>query len=242
MTVVLDYLSGRVVWMGENRDKNTLDRFFSEMAPEQKALIEVVAMDMWQPYLNRVRHHCPEARIVYDFFHVVRNFGLVIDEVRRAEYRKASQADKDVIKGSRYVLLKNAVNLSDRQRAKLKDLLAANKTLNAIYVLKDQLKEVYYYDDRWRSERALDAWCQMAEEIDHPKMASFVRHLHKHKQEILNHCDYPIGTSRLEGVNNKIKVIKRRAYGYQDSEYFALKIKQAFPVLRGAQNRPLGGA
>ena len=229
MTVVLDYLTGRVVWMGLGRSKDTLDQFFAGMAEQQKALIEAVAMDMWQPYVNRVRHHCPDAIIVYDFFHMVRNFGLVIDEVRRAEYRKASEKHKAVIKGSRYVLLKNGVNLSDKQRAHLKDVLAVNETLNAVYVLKDQLKEVYYYSNRERSRRALHAWCQMAEEVDHSKMQSFIRHLRRHEQEILNHCDYPIGTSHLEGINNKIKLIKRRAYGYHDPEYFALKVKQAFP-------------
>ena len=229
MTVVLDYLTGRVGWMGENRDKNTVDQFFADMAPEQKALIKAVAMDMWQPFLNRVRHHCPKARIVYDMFHLVRSFGLVIDKVRRAEYVKADAEGKAVLKGSRYVLLKNAVNLTKNQRAKLKEVLAANKTLTAMYVLKDQLKELYHYKARWYCDKALDAWCEMAEEIEGPKMAAFVRHLRKHKPEILNHCDYPIGTSRLEGVNNKIKLIKRRAYGYGDSEYFGLKIKQAFP-------------
>lgn len=229
MTVVLDYLTGRVVWMGENRDKDTVDEFFSAMAPQQKALIEAVAMDMWQPFLNRIRHHCPEALIVYDFFHLVRNFGLVIDKVRRVEYKKADEKGKAVLKGSRYVLLKNAVNLTDKQRAKLKDVLALNKTLTAMYVLKDQLKELYYYTDRHRCDKALDAWCEMAEEIEEPKMATFVQHIRKHKPEILNHCDYPIGTSRLEGVNNKIKLIKRRAFGYSDSEYFGLKVKQAFP-------------
>ena len=229
MTVVLDYMTGRVVWMGENRDKDTVDLFFSGMTPEQKALIKAVAMDMWQPYLNRVRHHCPRARIVYDFFHLVRSFGLVIDKVRRAEYVKADAEGKAVLKGSRYVLLKNAVNLTKNQRAKLKDVLAANETLTAMYILKDQLKELYHYKARWRCAKAVDAWCEMAQEIEGPKMAAFVRHVRKHKPEILNHCDYSIGTSGLEGVNNKIKLIKRRAYGYHDSQYFALKIKQAFP-------------
>lgn len=229
MTVVLDYMTGRVVWMGENRDKDTVDLFFSGMTPEQKALIKAVAMDMWQPYLNRIRHHCPDALIVYDFFHLVRSFGLVIDKVRRAEYKKADDEGKAVLKGSRYVLLKNAVNLTKNQRAKLKEVLAVNKTLTAMYILKDQLKELYHYKDRRRCAKAVDAWCEMAEEIEGPKMAAFVRHIRKHKPEILNHCDYSIGTSRLEGVNNKIKLIKRRAYGYHDSQYFALKIKQAFP-------------
>jgi len=86
MTVVMDYFSGRVVWMGEGRSKETLDNFFAEMTDRRKEAIEAVAMDMWKPYINRVKHHCPNANIVFDFFHVVHAFGRVIDKVRRDEY------------------------------------------------------------------------------------------------------------------------------------------------------------
>lgn len=229
MTVVVDYLTGRVVWMGEGRNKETLDKFFSGMPQQQKALIEAVAMDMWDPYINRVRHHCPEAKIVFDFFHVVSAFGFVVDEIRRSEYRKAHREDKKVIKGSRFLLLRNASNLSGPQRLRLRDLLRLNRTLSAVYILKEQLKEVYRHHDRLRTKRALDSWRDMAAKIEHPEMSAFIRRLKRHEYGILNHCDFPIGTSHLEGINNKIKLIKRKAYGFHDPEYFALKIKQAFP-------------
>jgi transposase len=86
MTVVMDYFSGRIVWMGENRTTETLDTFFAELTDSQKQGIEAVAMDMWEPFINRIQHHCPDAQIVFDFFHVVQAFGKVIDEVRRDEY------------------------------------------------------------------------------------------------------------------------------------------------------------
>jgi transposase len=229
MTVVLDYQTGRVVWMGEERTKETLDGFFGKLTAEQKAGIQAVAMDMWEPFINRVQHHCPQASIVFDLFHLVSAFGHVIDEVRRSEYRKANQPGREVIKGSRYLLLKNAANLKNDQRAELKDLLAVNATLAAVHALKDQLKEIYDYSRRAWAKRSLDAWCDMASQIDHPDVQRFVARLRRYEYGILNHCDFPIGTSKLEGVNNKIKVIKRRAYGYHDPEYFALKVKQAFP-------------
>ena len=228
MTVVMDYFSGRVIWMGENRNKETLDRFFAEMTDQQKQGIEAVAMDMWEPFINRVRHHCTNAKIVFDFFHVVQAFGRAIDKVRRDEYIKAGQQDRKVLKGSRYLLLKNEENLSDNQKHRLEKVLELNSTLSILYILKEQLKLIYYYSDPEKVKQTLDDWCRMAEHVDHPAVKTFIKRLRFFEYGIVAHADYPIGTSRLEGVNNKIKVIKRKAYGFHDSKYFALKVKQAF--------------
>lgn len=227
MTVVADYFTGRVIWMGPDRNKQTLDAFFKRLRPEQKRSIKAVAMDMWEPFINRVRHYLPHTQIVFDFFHLVQGFGRVIDQVRRREYARAKGQQRDVLKGSRYLLLKNAENLTEEQRPKLAHLLEINETLARVYILKDQLKMLYYWSDRRRVKRALDDWCDMAGPIDHPAVQAFIKQLRFFEYGILNHADYPIGTSRLEGINNKIKVLKRKAYGFRDEEYFILKVKQA---------------
>jgi transposase len=227
MTVVADYFTGRVVWMGENRNKKTLDVFFKSMTKDQRRAIEAVAIDMWEPFINRVRHYVPQAKIVFDFFHVVQSFGRVIDAVRRSEYARAKADDRQVIKGSRYLLLKNDENLTLGQRRHLKSLLKINQTLSAVYVLKDQLKMVFYSSDRDVAKKTLDDWCDMAEQIRHPAVRAFIKRLRYFEYGILNHADYAIETSRLEGINNKIKVIKRKAYGFHDDRYFILKVKQA---------------
>jgi len=229
VTVILDYVSGRVVWTGEGHDKETLDRFFAGMTDEQKAAIEAVAIDMWDPYINRIQHHCPQALIVFDLFHIVKGYSFVIDEVRREEVRKAVGPMKQVVKGSRYLLLKNRDNLRPDQADRLDELLKLNENLSRVYVLKDQLKVIYRYKRRAAAKTALDDWIAMAERIDNYHMAQFIKTLRRFEYGILNHCEFPIGTSRLEGVNNKIKVIKRKAYGFHDPVYFGLKIKQAFP-------------
>jgi len=229
LTVVLDYLSGRVVWVGEGHDKETLDRFFAGMTDDQKKAIRAVAIDMWDPYINRLQHHCPQARIVFDLFHVVKGFSFVIDEVRREEVRRAVGPMKQVVKGSRYLLLKNRENLRADQADRLEELLKINENLNRVYVLKDQLKMIYQHQRRPSAKAALDDWCAMAARVDNYHMAQFIKTLRRFEYGILNHCDFSIGTSRLEGVNNKIKVIKRKAYGFHDLTYFGLKIKQAFP-------------
>jgi transposase len=229
MTVVLDYLTGRVVWMGEGRKAETLDAFFAGMTDEQKNAIEAVAMDMWEAFIKSVREHCPQAKIVFDLFHLVKGYGQVIDEVRRQEYKKADENQRAFIKGSRYLLLSNRDNLRPDQQVHLDQLLAANQRLSAVYILKDQLKTIYRYRSRSWAKKALDQWCALAAEVDHPLMQRFIRRLRFFEYGILNHCNHPIGTSRLEGVNNKIKVIKRKAYGFHDPHYFALKVKQALP-------------
>lgn len=229
MSVVLDYLSGRVVWMGEGRNAEALNAFFEGMTDEQKQAIKAVALDMWEPFIKSVRTHCPQAQIVFDLFHLVKGYGEVIDEVRRDEYKKANAHQRQFIKGSRYLLLSNRPNLRNDQQAKLDELLAVNQRLNAVYILKDQLKALYRSRDRDAAKRALDQWCDLAAQVDHPLMRRFIGRLRFFEYGILNHCDYPIGTSRLEGVNNTIKLIKRKAYGYRDERYFVLKVKQAFP-------------
>ncbi len=229
MTVVLDYLTGRVVWMGQGRKAETLGAFFEGMTDEQKQAIEAVAMDMWEPFIKAVQTHCPRAKIVFDLFHLVKGYGQVIDEVRRQEYENADKDRREFIKGSRYLLLSNRYNLRADQQAKLDELLAVNQRLSAVYILKDQLKAIYLYRSRWWAKKMLDQWCTLAEQVEHPHMRRFIGRLRFFEYGILNHCDYPIGTSRLEGVNNKIKVIKRKAYGFHDQEYFALKVKQALP-------------
>jgi transposase len=229
MTVVLDYLTGRVVWMDKGRNMETLDAFFAGMTAVQKQAIEAVAMDMWEPYINRVRYHCPNAQIVFDLFHVVRAYGEVIDEVRRDEQRKADTSMGRILKGSRYLLLSNRSRLKVDQRRRLRELLDLNERLSAVYILKDALRHIYRYRSRAWAKKALDAWCALAELVDHPLMRRFIGRLRFFEYGILNHCEYPIGTSPLEGVNNTIKEIKRHAYGFHDSRYFALKVKQAFP-------------
>ncbi len=230
MTVLLDHLTGRVVWMGEGRKKETVDAFFAGMSEAQKQAIEAVAMDMGEPFINRIQHHCPQAKIVFDLFHVVKAFGEVIDDVRREEVRKATtDLDRRYIKGSRYLLLKNRENLRPHERVRLRDLLAANERISAVYQLKDQLKMIYRYRKRGWAKKALDQWCTLAADVQHPAMKRFIGRLRFFEYGILNHCDYAIGTSRLEGVNNKIKVIKRKAYGFLDPAYFTLKVKQALP-------------
>jgi transposase len=153
----------------------------------------------------------------------------VIDKIRNSEYRKASKENKDVFKGSKYLLLKNKPNIrKQKHRRQLKQLLEINEVINTVMILKDHLKHIWTYTSRTWANKALDQWCALASSLNNRSLNSFAKMLQRHKYGIINHCDYPIHTGKLEGVNNKIKVIKRKAYGYHDLRYFTLKIYQAF--------------
>ncbi len=229
MTVVLNYETGEVVWLGKERKTETLKRFYDGMTVEQKEDIEAVAMDMWDPYIKSTKECLPKARIVFDLYHVVSAFGRVIDKVRNAEYKKASAANKEVFKGTKYLLLKNRKNIRKKEhKKKLKKLLEINQKLSTLMILKDKLKHLWEYTTPGWANKALEEWISISYQVSSKDVQNFSKLLLKHFFGIVSHCEYKIHTSKLEGVNNKIKVIKRKAYGFHDERYFALKVIQGF--------------
>jgi len=228
LTIIADWESGRVLGVGEGRSYETLKRFFLSLSETQRLCIEAVAMDMWNPYIKAVLESCPHVKIVFDQFHVVAAFGRVIDQVRNIEYQKASKAGKAVIKESKYLLLKNKKNLRKDEKPRLSALLDLNETLTTTYILKDYLKQLWQYRyPRW-AIKAITHWCNIAFESGIAPVVDFAKTIVRYAYGIINHCTFPIHTGRLEGINNKIKVIKRKAYGFNDTEYFSLVIKDAF--------------
>ena len=188
-------------------------------------------MDMSAAYEADVKFQCPGADILYDFFHVVAKYGReVIDKVRTAEAnRQLHRRDRQVIKGSRWLVLRNSVNLKRQDRVRLRELLAVNRRLATLYVLKDDLKTLWDYRSPNGAMQFFREWYARAIRSRIKPLKRFARQLHEKIDGVLAHCEYPLHTSLLEGMNNKIKVIKRLAYGYRDEEYFFLKIRAAFP-------------
>lgn len=231
LTVIINWQTGRVLWVGEGRKYETLKAFFDSLTEAQRASIQAIAMDMWDPYIKAVKECCPQASIVFDQFHVVKAFSKVIDKVRNAEYRKANKEGKEVIKGSKYLLLKNKGNLLKEERPKIKSLLNLNEAIATVYILKDYLKKLWQYKYPKCAEKAIEHWCSLAYESGIRAVISFAKTLKRYAYGIINHCKFPIHTSRMEGINNKIKVIKRKAYGFHDIEYFSLIIKNAFAFI-----------
>jgi transposase len=232
-TVVIDPTCKRVLWVGRGRSREEVRPFFALLGPERCKKIMAVAMDMNAAYDLEVRAHCPNAEVVYDLFHVAAKYGReVIDRVRVDEANRVrdDRPARKVIKGSRWLLLKNADNITkETDRVRLAELLKANRKLAAVYLLKDDLKELWDYRHTGYARRFWDQWYGRAIRSRIEPLKAFARKLKEYLPGILSHCRFPLHTSVLEGINNKIKVIKRMAYGFRDDAYFFLKIRQAFP-------------
>jgi transposase len=167
---------------------------------------------------------------------VVAKYGReVIDRVRvdEANRLRGDKTARKVVKGAKWLLLKNRENIeTDQDRVRLEELLAANQSLMCVYVLKDDLKELWRLRDHSQARTAWYSWHARAIESGIAPLIAFAKKLRKYLSGILAHCRWPLHTSLLEGFNNKIKVIKRMAYGFRDDDYFFLKIRAAFPGIR----------
>lgn len=231
-TIVICADTRQVLWVGEGRSRAEVRPFFEWLGPEVCRGIEAVAMDMNTALDLEVQKHCPEAEVIYDLFHVIAKFGReVIDRVRvdQANILRSDKPARRVIKRSRWLLLRNRDNLSAEQGLQLSDLLAANQPLMTVYLLKQQLKDLWYAPDKETARQRWQDWFQMAMESGLKPVQQFASRLKNYLGGIIASARYRLNTSVLEGMNNRIKVIKRMAYGYRDNDYFFLKIKAAFP-------------
>jgi transposase len=240
-TSIVDPVTTRVLWVGRGRGREDIRPFFELLGPDGCAQLEAAVMDMSEAYELETRAHCPRARIVYDLFHVVAKYGReVLDRVRVDQTNRLARAGRAadrrtralrrVIKGTRWLLLRNRQNVTaPGDRVRLREVLAANRPLWVVYVLKDALKQLWRYRYRAAAQRAWRQWYGWAVRSRIPALVAFARRLKAKLPGILAHCQYPLHTGVLEGMNNKIKVLKRMAYGFRDDAYFFLKIRAAFP-------------
>lgn len=238
LTVVMDLNEDRVLYVREGRDKQALAPFFKTLR-RRRTKLQAVAMDMHEPYRLAVQEYYNRpCTIVYDRFHVMKLLSEHLDEIRRDEVRKAEASDaQKYLKGQRYVILRANENLTDDARAKLAQLLAINEPLSKAYILKEQLRSIWSYVDRQQGEQALRGWVAQARDSGIERLRRFAATITRHWEGIVAVFDQPISTGPLEGLNNAIKVLKRKAYGYRDREFFKLRvlfIHECKPVVTGA--------
>jgi transposase len=231
-TVVVEPISRQVLWVGKGRSRETARAFFEHLPPGVAQRIEAVAIDMTTAYELEIKAHCPQAEVVYDLFHVVAKYGReVIDRVRvdQANRLRHDRPARKVLKSSRWLLLRNQANLQVEQAVHLKELLAANEPLLCVYLMRDELKSLWFYQRPSWAQKAWEQWFEQAQQSGIGALQTFAQRLQGYWHGILARCRHRLNTSVVEGINNTIKVIKRRAYGYRDEEYFFLKIRAAFP-------------
>ena len=233
--------SGRVPsgWAVRETD---IDLFFKALGGKKSARIKLAAMDMWKPFRNSVIHNAPNARIIFDKLHIMRHLSKALDEVRRGEYKRLSGKDRSYIKGQRYTLLSRRENLSLDGRRALKKLLQANRRLNTAYILKEAFGQLWDYRTERGARAFFTRWKDSLKwQRLHPYQ-KFAGMIESHWDGIASYChpENKVSLGLVEGVNNKIRVLQRRAYGYRDEEYLKLKIVAAFlpPLPRNAVFNP----
>ena len=226
LTIVLDLDSGRVIHVGQGRSGQALSGFWRRLR-SSRAQIEAVATDMSPAYIEAVKKHLPQAALVFDRFHIMKLFNDRLSELRRELYREATDVlEKRVLKGTRWLLLKNWENLDQErnEHQRLEDALVVNRSLAIAYYLKEELRQFWEQPGRITAELFLDDWCARARASGIQMLIKFANTLQGHRSGLLAWYEHRISTGPLEGVNNKIKTLKRMAYGYRNQEYFRLKI------------------
>jgi len=225
LTVVMDLDSGAVVFVGDGKGADALLPFWIQLK-KSRAVVEAVAADMSEAYGSAVRENLPNAVLVLDHFHVVKAFQEKLTDLRRDLYSKATEDAKDVLKGSRWLLLKNPENLDPtrKEKERLEEALQLNKPLAIAYYLKEDLRSIWSQDSKENADKEISAWIEKAEASEIQQLKAFAKTLANHRKGILSYYDFRISTGPLEGMNNKIKTMKRQAYGFRDMEFFKLRI------------------
>ena len=220
LTVVYDLEAGVVIWVGEGREESTLEQFFEEWGPERTAGIEAVCCDMWQPYINVIEERVPEATIVFDRFHVIKHLNAALDEVRREEYRALPPAERQALKRTRYLLLKNPWNLTPSERRRFGRLMKTNHQVVRAYVLKEAFQQFWDYLYPGHAAKYLKQWFWWATHSRIQPMRDFAWTLRRHWKGIMAWTRLRISNGALEGMNNKIKSLAHRAFGFRKAQTF----------------------
>jgi transposase len=225
--VVSDLIRGRPIWFGgEDRSEASMGRFYAWLGARKSSRISLAVMDMWKPFRLATQAHAPQAAILFDKFHIMRHLGEALDTVRKREYARLSGRDRRYIKGQKYTLLSRRENLTLDGKKALKTLLAANKRLNTAYVLKESFGQLWSYEREGWARRFFENWCASLKWQRLEPYKKFATMIDRHWDGIAAYCrpENKVSLGFVEGLNNKIRVIQRRAYGLHDEDYLRLKV------------------
>lgn len=224
-TIVVDLRTGRILYVGEGKGVDALDKFWKRVK-KMDVHIKYIATDLSAAFISSVYENCPDAIHVFDHFHVVKLMNDKLDDIRRVQYSMEKNINKrKVLKGTRYLLLKNGADIFDKvYKTRLDNALDLNKPLSQAYYLKEQLKEIWTQTNKQEAEEVLEDWIKQAKESKITHLINMANTLSAYRTGILAWYDCYISTGKVEGINNKIKVMKRIAYGFRDEKYFRLRL------------------
>ena len=225
--VISDLVRRRPVWFGGmDRSEQSLNMFYQALGPRKYKAIRLAVMDMWKPFYKATKAHASQAAILYDKFHVMRHLGKALDDVRKSEYARLKGTDRKYIKGQKYTLLAHKEHLTVEGKQALKMILKANKRLNTAYVLKETFGQLWDYKSEPWARKFFENWCNALKWQRLKSYEKFARMIKSHWDGIAAFCkpENKVSLGFVEGLNNKIRVLQRRAYGLKDEEYLRLKI------------------
>lgn len=224
-TIVVDLETGCIIHVGDGKGADALDKFWKRVA-KYDAKIEYIATDLSAAFISAVKKNAPDAKLVFDHFHVKKQISDAVDKVRRSLYNDKLYAEKkDVIKGTRWLLLKNAEDIKTEDAKKqLQEALAINEPLAKAYYLKEEITLVWAQPDKRTARTFLYGWISRAIRSENKHIVKAGMSMFRHREGILAWYDHKITTAMVEGINNKIKVMKREAYGFTDDRYFELRL------------------
>jgi transposase len=213
-----------LLWVGEDRTEEALTRFFTGLGRRRSATIRVVCLDMWQAYLKAVRKHVPNAQVLFDRFHLVQHLNRAVDEVRRSEMRRLHGSQRASFKRTRFLLLKNPWNLRTDEKERLSTLVRWNTPIVRAYYLKEAFQLFWEYRQPARAEQHLRRWMHSAMRSRLQPFKELVRMLRAHLDGILAWTRLRVSNGALEGMNNKIKLVSHRSFGFRTVTNFTAPI------------------
>ena len=224
LTVVYDLERRVLVWVGEDRTQDTLAKFFTGLGRRRCATVRAVCMDMWAAYAKAVTTHLPQAQILFDRFHVVQHLNRAVDEVRRAEIRRIGRRERVYFRRIRFLLLKSPWNLTGQERDRLSTLVRWNARIVRAYYLKEAFQQFWLISNPTAAETHLRQWMRAAKRSRLQAFKLFVQLLESHLEGILAWTRLRLSNGALEGMNNKIKLISHRSFGFRSAKNYIAAI------------------
>ena len=225
--IVSDLETRRAIWFGgQDRSEASMDEFYAFLGDKKSKDIDLAVMDMWKAFRKSAKRNAPQAAILFDKFHILRHLGEALDKVRKQEYARLTGVERRFIKGQKYALLSHKENLKSEARKGLRDLLAANKRLNTAYILKESFDQLWDYNREGWARRFFENWKEQLKWQRLKPFEKFAKMIDAHWDGIASYCESEnkVALGFVEGLNNKIRVFQRRAYGLRDEEYLKLKV------------------
>jgi transposase len=227
LTIVWDHTRARVVWIGEGRERDTLDAFFAKLGPRRSRRLRVVTMDMWQGYIGSVHAHAPLAEIVFDRFHIERYLTQAVEEVRRREFFRRGGAYRGAVRGKKWLLLTKFRRLRRRKRRELIQLLVMNRRLFKAYLFKEQFEHAWTYRTEKGMRDFLERWRALLKWSRLTSLIAFYDMLMRHIDGVVAWARYRMTNAALEGNNSRVRAISQRAHGYRNPNNLMLVLYHA---------------